>query len=491
MANGSGIGALGATLAGANKPNEDVAYAQGVQMGSNTQNALAEARLRVQKGDALDYLTNMTPEQEAAQGMHPGQAKVYAALMANSEHPLDYENALKEHLTTQARSAELGANLSGGDINRLRSAAGDTPVQFVHAVGEGGSTDMYGSGNVDTTALGQSLIDKNEAQGSLYNQERLTPEKFHPSMLPSDPKALNDVAWALHNGYNPGSPRQGGAGVATALRTIDDPNGLGTVAGAPPVAPGPSTALAPPGPGDNPKDNPAALAAANALAPKPSAADYAPAGVPGAPPVAPPAVAPPATAPAPVTGGGFNLQNQKQAVKAFSPGGGPNSPGQQVQFVNRAGGHLAVYDQLVDALNNGDVQVKNKAMNALKTEFGNAAPTNIDTAAPFVVGEVMRAMAGANAGTLNERSPLEAKLGNTASPDQAHQAAGVLRSMVREQALALQQQYKQTGKHDFTSAQLRPEIASALNIQEDNAAPAGSLSAEDQALVNSYLAKGK
>jgi len=170
-------------------------------------------------------------------------------------------------------------------------------------------------------------------------------------------------------------------------------------------------------------------------------------------------------------GGGFGVQDQKAAVKSFAPGG-TNS--QQLQFVDRATGHLRIYDQLTDALGNGpnSMQAGNSAMNALKEEFGSAAPTNIKTAAPFIVGEIMRSMAGANAGTQEERGPLVQQLGTAQSSDQAHTNANTLRMMVREQALALQNQYAHTGRHDFTTGGgLQPQNAKDLNLTERPGAP--------------------
>jgi hypothetical protein len=163
------------------------------------------------------------------------------------------------------------------------------------------------------------------------------------------------------------------------------------------------------------------------------------------------------------TGGGFTIQDQKAAVKSFAPGG---TNGQQLQFVDRATGHLRIYDQLVDALHNGDVQAGNSAMAALKNEFGSAAPANINTAAPFIIGEIMRSMAGANAGTLEERQPLIKELGTAQAPNQAHTNANTLRMMVREQALALQNQYRHTGRGDFTNGALQAQNAKDLNLKE-------------------------
>jgi hypothetical protein len=79
-----------------------------------------------------------------------------------------------------------------------------------------------------------------------------------------------------------------------------------------------------------------------------------------------------------------------QVRKAFTTG----PDGRNIGALNTATVHL---DQLADAakaLNTGDVQAINGAMNALKTQFGSSAPTNFETLKNAVAGELASALKG-------------------------------------------------------------------------------------------------
>jgi hypothetical protein len=70
------------------------------------------------------------------------------------------------------------------------------------------------------------------------------------------------------------------------------------------------------------------------------------------------------------------------------------SEGKNIGALNTATVHLDQLSDAAAALNTGDVQVVNRAMNTLKTAFGAAAPTNFDALKNAVAGEMASALKG-------------------------------------------------------------------------------------------------
>jgi hypothetical protein len=144
----------------------------------------------------------------------------------------------------------------------------------------------------------------------------------------------------------------------------------------------------------------------------------------------------------------------------------------KTQALNNVVGHLGLYDQMYSALQQGDMQAINTASAAWKKQFGSAAPINLQTAAQIIGPELTKIMTQSNAGTGDERASFGQTAGNLAnSPDQTHQAIDTLRQMLGRQAADMALQYHgATGRTDFASRYLQPDVAQALHLDSNSLA---------------------
>jgi hypothetical protein len=140
--------------------------------------------------------------------------------------------------------------------------------------------------------------------------------------------------------------------------------------------------------------------------------------------------------------------------------------GNQTRALNNVVGHLKLYDNMLTALDSGDVQLINKAGAAWKKAFGSSAPTNLQAAGSLIGPELTKIMTNSNAGTGEERQSFLQTAGSLAnSPDQAHDAISTLTGMLGRQAGDMAIQYHgATGRGDFAKRYLAPDVAGYLGL---------------------------
>jgi Phage tail lysozyme len=153
--------------------------------------------------------------------------------------------------------------------------------------------------------------------------------------------------------------------------------------------------------------------------------------------------------------------------------------------------HLAVAQQLGQALQTGDLQSLNRAQAALHTEFGFAGPVNFDTAKQIVADEVQKAVLG-GAGSLSDREALQQQFSTASSPDQLLGVIGTLKRLMAGQLAGYRRQYRAaTGDADFDqllSPQARQELGS---LTPSAAAPAMRYTAKNAAGVTIHSPDGQ
>lgn len=152
--------------------------------------------------------------------------------------------------------------------------------------------------------------------------------------------------------------------------------------------------------------------------------------------------------------------------------------GDQVRAINVAIDHLATADQLVDALQNGEVQRINQIGQQWAIETGSAAPTNLETASLIIGQEMVKAVV-AGGGGVTERSAAGSAFSNVKSPEQLHGAIQTVRRLMAGQLQGLERQYRSGvgGRRDFDEElRLSPQAREALKglssqEQQPGAAP--------------------
>lgn len=140
--------------------------------------------------------------------------------------------------------------------------------------------------------------------------------------------------------------------------------------------------------------------------------------------------------------------------------------GNNARQLNNVVGHLKLYNDMFQALDNGDVQLINKAGAAWKKAFGSAAPTNLQAAATLIGPELTKIMVGTNAGSKEERQDfLQGAGALSSSPEQLPGAIQTLQGMLGRQAGDLAIQYHgATGRGDFAKRYLAPDVAQYLDL---------------------------
>ena len=164
---------------------------------------------------------------------------------------------------------------------------------------------------------------------------------------------------------------------------------------------------------------------------------------------------------------GATFGNVKQAEQKFNVG----KQGDTVRSLNVATNHLDTLGGLADALNTGNVQLLNKATNAWKTQTGQAAPTNFESAKKIVADEVVKAIVGSGGGVA-DREEAARSIQAANSPAQLRGVINTYKDLMHGQLNGLRQQYEQsTGKTDFErflSPQIKTQNApSAARSQAD------------------------
>lgn len=136
---------------------------------------------------------------------------------------------------------------------------------------------------------------------------------------------------------------------------------------------------------------------------------------------------------------------KKKAARDFSTG----QQGNAMRSFAVAGDHLDQLNQLVDALDNGNLQIVNKIGNAYATQTGSPAPTNFDAAKDVVSKEVVKAIV-AGGGGVEERRELAHLMDQAKSPAQLKGVIQQYRNLMAAQHDALLQQRRAAGLSDST-----------------------------------------
>jgi hypothetical protein len=173
---------------------------------------------------------------------------------------------------------------------------------------------------------------------------------------------------------------------------------------------------------------------------------------------------------------GQDFTGAQRGLNSFA--GGPL--GNNVRSLNNAVGHLQLMDSLFTSLQNGDTQAVNKLSNAWAKQFGSPAPTNVQAASEVLGPELMKILSNNNsAGTVDERQGFANTVGNLSNaPEQTAGAINTLKGMLGRQGADLALQYHgATGRSDFASRYLQPDVAQYLELgpQAQQVAGPGSL----------------
>jgi hypothetical protein len=147
--------------------------------------------------------------------------------------------------------------------------------------------------------------------------------------------------------------------------------------------------------------------------------------------------------------------------------------GQRLRAVNTALDHLETMDGLADATKNGDVQLFNRLSNAIGTQLGATAPTNLAAASQLVGNEIIKAIINTGAGTGAERAEAAAAFASARTPEQMHQAAQTYRYLLGGQARSLKQQYQVgTGLDNFDERLTPASLRAIATVPPGHTTPA-------------------
>lgn len=144
------------------------------------------------------------------------------------------------------------------------------------------------------------------------------------------------------------------------------------------------------------------------------------------------------------------------ALKGFSTG----KEGTALRSFNVATDHLEVLGSMADALNNGNIQLLNKAGNMWSQQTGAAAPTNFNSVKEIVGKEVVKAIV-AGGGGVDERKEMSHLLDAANSPEQLKGVITHFKDLMGAQRDGLLDQYERTtgrkdGKAAFAPSKKQP-----------------------------------
>lgn len=172
----AGFADLGQALAG-NDAGNALSYAKGLSLGANTENALAEARARVQKNTALDKLGSVM----SGFGItDPAQQAAFATAGQAGIDPTQFLNArLKQSEAGTRERIASDPTVDDTLAQRLLLSLANGPVKPFEAVGEGQQQNiLHPEQGVSVTPLGQALMGQRNASAALDEEKRLHPERF-------------------------------------------------------------------------------------------------------------------------------------------------------------------------------------------------------------------------------------------------------------------------------------------------------------------------
>ena len=167
---------------------------------------------------------------------------------------------------------------------------------------------------------------------------------------------------------------------------------------------------------------------------------------------------------------GQEIAASDAAVKSFL---GDGKSAQKVESANTAIGHLQSLKDLYAAQQNGDTRAFNAAANAIASQFGGAAPTNLQMAVQIVGPEIAKSVIGTSS-SMREREEFVSGLsGKAASPAQFAGAIDTTTGLLTTRLGEVENSYKrQTKRDDFRSTFLNPTSRAILDKASATAAPA-------------------
>jgi hypothetical protein len=147
----------------------------------------------------------------------------------------------------------------------------------------------------------------------------------------------------------------------------------------------------------------------------------------------------------------------KKAEADFATGKNGNT----VRSLNVAISHLDTLGNLADALKNGNIQVFNKASQAIAQQTGNPVPTNFDAAKKIVADEIVKAIVGTGGGVADREQAVQT-INRANSPAQLRGVINTYTTLMGGQLHGLQQQYETNTKRKDFNRFLSPETQRLL-----------------------------
>lgn len=151
----------------------------------------------------------------------------------------------------------------------------------------------------------------------------------------------------------------------------------------------------------------------------------------------------------------YNAANRAQSAFAVGP------QGNQVRSVSVAISHLGTLQDLGNALNNGDVQIVNRAKQFFEQQFGQAAPANFDAVKQIVGQEITKAVISTGGG-VTERQEAAQALSRANSPAQLQGVIDSYKRLLAGQLDGLRRQYETQTKAKNFEDMLSPEAKQEL-----------------------------
>lgn len=444
---------LGSTIAGGNSLDADLSYAQGESLGARTQDALAQARARIDENNAKE---NLDASLAGAVPDPKTRAGIVAFVQAN-RNPNELFDAQKTNQEVQGRTAMMDPNTSDAQTARTAFALGQ-PAQIIHPIGEFQSTNaLHPDLGVQATDLGTQLAGAKLAQQSAQTAaERSTaakntdeianPQKYRVGLPPpvapgsdgSGPIANETIAQLVASGDMP-MPTPGRAlnmmGGEDFVKRVNylagqkgkapaDPNA------APPMTAPPPTGAAPAAPGVVPDGTTPAAAAA----PAPFQSNFH----------------------------GQNYSARGAALKDEQIG----QTGKQTDAINRTASHLDVMDDLSQKLGNSNFVASNQFKNWFQQQTGQPMPGNTALAAHILGTEIVKSMTVQGAGTGEERGALASAFTNAQSPAEFKGAIDTASALLRGQAQAFETKENANGVPGYMANRLSPNTRKRLGVGE-------------------------
>lgn len=148
-----------------------------------------------------------------------------------------------------------------------------------------------------------------------------------------------------------------------------------------------------------------------------------------------------------VASGQINFGADKGTMAAAKKDFATGKSGQMLRSIGTANKHLTMLDGMVDALNNGDMQLVNKVGNAWAKQTGQAAPNSFDAVKQIVGQEVVKAII-AGGGGVHEREEAGSVINTAGSPKQLKDVIAKYRQIMDAQRESLIQQHRSIGLPD-------------------------------------------